>query len=95
MSGSERYAHMRYEKKKRPQDRHLWHTGNALVVPDPGKPGHCPGKISVNCGYCLRKIQLSHSGSAAHVTCPGNMPAVKLPVRNGHGEALKKHHLLQ
>ena len=27
MSGSERYAHMRYEKKKGPQDRHLWHTG--------------------------------------------------------------------
>ena len=39
MSGSERYAHMRYEKKKGPQDRHLWHTGNALVVPDSGKPG--------------------------------------------------------
>ena len=27
-----------------------------LVVPDPGKPGHCPGKILVNGGYCLRKL---------------------------------------
>ena len=21
-----------------------------------GKPGHCPGKILINCGYCLRKL---------------------------------------
>ena len=27
-----------------------------MVVPDPWKPGHCPGKILVNRGYCLRKL---------------------------------------
>ena len=26
-----------------------------MAVSDPAKPGHCPGKILVNCGYCLRK----------------------------------------
>ena len=27
-----------------------------MVVPDPGKHGHYPGKILVNCGYCLQKL---------------------------------------
>ena len=25
--------------------------GTPLAVPDPGIPGHCPGKILVNCAY--------------------------------------------
>ena len=73
MSGSERYAHTRYEKKKRPQDRHLWHTRNALVVLDPGKPGHCPGKISVNVDIGYGKFNCDIAAplhvSPARVTC--------------------------
>ena len=26
---------------------------STVIVPDMGKLGHCPGKIVVNCGYCL------------------------------------------
>ena len=29
---------------------------SALAVPDSRKPRQCPGKILVNCGYCLRKL---------------------------------------
>ena len=29
---------------------------HTLVDPDPSKPGHCPGKIQVNCGHCLQKL---------------------------------------
>ena len=28
----------------------------AVAFPDPGKPGHCLGKILVNCGYCLWQL---------------------------------------
>ena len=28
----------------------------SVAIPEPGKPGHIPGKILVNYGYCLRKL---------------------------------------
>ena len=34
----------------------LFTAAHTLAVPDLGKPGHCPGKILVNCGYCLWKL---------------------------------------
>lgn len=33
-----------------------WKNFHALAVPDLGKFGHYPGKILVNCGYCLQKL---------------------------------------
>ena len=44
-----------------------------LAVPDPGKPGYCPGKILVNCGYCLWKLV---------ATLPCVSPARVTPVWN-------------
>ena len=48
----------------------------ALAVPDLGKPRHCPAKILVNCGYCLRKLV----AAPPCVTCqPANQPASQPP----------------
>ena len=47
-----------------------------LAVPDLGKPGYCPGKILVNCGYCLRKLVVTlPCVSPARVTLPCVSPA--------------------
>ena len=36
-------------------NHHSFEVGT-LVVPGPGKPRHCLGKILVNCSYCLWKL---------------------------------------
>ena len=48
----------------------------ALAVPGPGKPGHCLGKILINCGYCLWKLIVAPLH--VYITCLGNLAALKL-----------------
>ena len=47
---------------------------HSLAVLDPGKPGHCPGEL---CLLLTTETWVWHSGSTAHVTCPGNLAALK------------------
>ena len=83
---------MRYEKKKGPQDRHLWHTGAMhWWFQTQASPGIAQVKFRSIVDIAYGKFNCD----AARVTCPRNLPAVKPPMRKGHGEALKKHHLLQ
>ena len=42
-----------------PFAKYVMLTCETWAVPDPGKPGHCPGKILVNCAYCLPRTILS------------------------------------
>jgi len=52
-----------------------------LALPDPGTPGHCPGKFwSIVLIALHGNSAVTYRGSAACVACPDNLTSLKLPL---------------